>query len=120
MIPVGLRYYFKREIATVADVEAEAEAVDDIPGGGDRILAEGPRVDPGKGKVGRLIELSDDESDLYSDEESDEDEDMDLDGNNSDLFDEMMDEDDLDSEGLAGDAEEANRAANDEEWEDEE
>lgn len=49
--------------------------------------------------------------------------DVDMDGNNSDLFDEMMeqDEDDFDSEGLAGDAEEMIHDGMDEdEWEDEE
>ncbi|KAI1365506.1 Brix domain-containing protein [Xylaria arbuscula] len=41
-------------------------------------------------------------------------------GNNSDLFDEMMEEDEMDSEGLAGDAEEAlNEAMDEDEWEDE-
>ncbi|KAI0749851.1 oxalate transporter [Daedaleopsis nitida] len=72
MIPVGLRYYFKREIATVADAEAEAEAVEEIAEDDDRLLAEGPRVDHGKGKAPPLILLSDDESDLDS-EDSDED-----------------------------------------------
>ncbi|KAI0366318.1 hypothetical protein BV20DRAFT_972045 [Pilatotrama ljubarskyi] len=72
MIPVGLRYYFKREIATVADVEAEAEAAEEDLNG-DRILAEGPPAGPGKGKNQPLIMLSDDESELYSDGESDED-----------------------------------------------
>ncbi|KAI0126238.1 putative ribosome biogenesis protein Ssf2 [Xylariales sp. AK1849] len=55
----------------------------------------------------------DDEGD--DDEEYDE---MDLDGNNSDLFDEMMEEGEFDSEGLAGDAEEAVNAIEEEEWED--
>lgn len=50
--------------------------------------------------------------------EEDEDEEMDYDGYGSDLFDELMDEDEVDSEGLAGDAEEANAAEN--EWEDDE
>lgn len=73
MIPVGLRYYFKREIATVVDVEAEAEAAEASAESGDRLLAEGPRADPGKGKAAPLIAYSDDDSELYSDEESDED-----------------------------------------------
>ncbi|KAI0636192.1 oxalate transporter [Trametes polyzona] len=72
MIPVGLKYYFKREIVTVADVEAEAEAAEEGVEG-DRLLAEGPPVIPGKGKTARLISFSDDESEMYSDEESDED-----------------------------------------------
>ncbi|KAI4864157.1 ribosome biogenesis protein-like protein Ssf2 [Hypoxylon rubiginosum] len=50
----------------------------------------------------------------------DEDEDVEMDGNNSDLFDEMMEEDEMDSEGLAGDAEEAlGELMDDDEWEDE-
>lgn len=47
------------------------------------------------------------------DEGGDEDEEMDYDGYGSDLFDDMMD-DEVDSEGLAGDAEEANAAKKDE------
>ena len=73
MIPVGLRYYFKREIATVADVEAEAEAAEAEVDAEDRILAEGPRADPGKGKAPPLIIISDDESDLLSETDSEED-----------------------------------------------
>ncbi|KAI1774897.1 ribosome biogenesis protein-like protein Ssf2 [Hypoxylon cercidicola] len=50
----------------------------------------------------------------------DEDDDVEMDGNNSDLFDEMMEEDEMDSEGLAGDAEEAlGEQMDDDEWEDE-
>ncbi|KAI0970059.1 Brix domain-containing protein [Xylaria arbuscula] len=49
-----------------------------------------------------------------------DDEDDEFDGNNSDLFDEMMEEDELDSEGLAGDGEEAlNEEMDEDEWEDE-
>ncbi|KZT06117.1 oxalate transporter [Laetiporus sulphureus 93-53] len=74
MIPVGLRYYFKSELATVVDVEADAESIaarytDDAS---DLLLEEGPQVEPSKGKDVRLIMLSDDEED-YSDGESDED-----------------------------------------------
>ncbi|THH00081.1 hypothetical protein EW026_g2401 [Hermanssonia centrifuga] len=75
MIPVGLRYYFKRELASVVDVEAagevEAEALQ--VENGDVILAEGPPVDLTKGKTAQLVLLSDDESELYSDEDNDED-----------------------------------------------
>ncbi|KAI1190463.1 Brix domain-containing protein [Nemania serpens] len=50
----------------------------------------------------------------------DDDEDEEFDGNNSDLFDEMMEQDELDSEGLAGDGEEAfNEEMDEDEWEDE-
>ncbi|KAI1133135.1 Brix domain-containing protein [Nemania abortiva] len=49
-----------------------------------------------------------------------DDDDDEFNGNNSDLFDEMMEEDELDSEGLAGDGEEAvNGEMDDDEWEDE-
>lgn len=53
--------------------------------------------------------------------DDDDEEDDELNGNNSDLFDEMMEEDEIDSEGLAGDGEEAfNQEMDDEdEWEDE-
>lgn len=76
MIPVGLRYYFKRELATVADVEAEAEAEEALEAEPDRILAEGPRaiMDAKKAKAARLVMLSDDdaeESEGYTDEDSD-------------------------------------------------
>lgn len=72
MIPVGLRYYFKREVASVADAEAaveEAEQLED--GSGDTILASSPLDDGTKGKTARLIVLDDDESDEFSDDESD-------------------------------------------------
>ncbi|KAI1655184.1 Brix-domain-containing protein [Daldinia decipiens] len=52
--------------------------------------------------------------------EDEDDEDVEMNGYNSDLFDEMMEEDEIDSEGLAGDAEEAIGDQMDEdEWEDE-
>ena len=82
MIPVGLRYYFKRELATVADVEAaaevaeaEAEAEELESEGGDAVLQQGPPAMDLKGKTtAQLIVLSDDEgSSLFSDDDSDED-----------------------------------------------
>lgn len=75
MIPVGLRYYFKRELASVADVEAAVEAETEALAEEeeDVILARGPRSDLAKGKTTQLIVLSDDESDGYSDGDSDED-----------------------------------------------
>ena len=76
MIPVGLRYFFKRELASVADVEATAESVGERyhdEEDEDVILAQGPPVDANKGKTAQLIVLSDDESEIYSDEDSDED-----------------------------------------------
>ncbi|KAI1260599.1 Brix domain-containing protein [Xylariaceae sp. FL1019] len=49
-----------------------------------------------------------------------DDEGDDVNGNNSDLFDEMMEDDEIDSEGLAGDGEEAvNEGMGQDEWEDE-
>ncbi|THH23213.1 hypothetical protein EUX98_g7965 [Antrodiella citrinella] len=73
MIPVGMRYYFKRELASVADVEAEAEAIQ-AEENGDTILEEGPRaMDSRKGKTAQLIMLEDDDSDEYSIEGSEED-----------------------------------------------
>ncbi|KAI5867368.1 ribosome biogenesis protein-like protein Ssf2 [Durotheca rogersii] len=49
-----------------------------------------------------------------------DDDDVEMNGNNSDLFDEMMDDDEFDSEGIAGDAEEAiGEQMDDDEWEDE-
>ena len=75
MIPVGLRYYFKRDIQAVADVEAEAAAAEAAEDAEDRILAQGPptRSGLGKGKAQPLIVISDDESELGSDIDSDED-----------------------------------------------
>ncbi|KAI0073674.1 hypothetical protein K474DRAFT_1627173 [Panus rudis PR-1116 ss-1] len=77
MIPVGLRYYFRRELADVAEVEAEAELLEedeDEDANGDRILAQGSRAVNGKkAKQAQLIMLSDDEEELYSDEDTDED-----------------------------------------------
>lgn len=74
MIPVGLRYFFKRELASVADVEAAAEEAEELENeNNDTILAQGPLVNPAKGKTTQLIMLSDDEDDLFSDDDSDED-----------------------------------------------
>lgn len=75
MIPVGLRYYFKRELVAVADVEANANAVEDLEPyhDNDVVLEQGPHAVPFKGKDARLIVLDDDESDGYSDGDGDED-----------------------------------------------
>jgi uncharacterized membrane protein YdjX (TVP38/TMEM64 family) len=75
MIPVGLRYFFKRQTATVADVEATAEVEGERYRDEDEdvILAQGPQIGPIKGKPTQLIIISDDESGAYSDEESEED-----------------------------------------------
>ncbi|GBE88482.1 oxalate transporter [Sparassis latifolia] len=74
MIPVGLRYYFKRELVAVVDVEAEAEAEERTAAqDGDLVLAEGPPTVVYKGKDAQLILIDDEESEEYSDEDSDED-----------------------------------------------
>ncbi|KAI0703824.1 hypothetical protein BC835DRAFT_1262421 [Cytidiella melzeri] len=73
MIPVGLRYFFKRELASVADVEAAAEEAQQQEDSGDFIIAQGPPVNMLKNKSAPLIMLSDDEDELLSEGESDED-----------------------------------------------
>ena len=88
MIPVGLRYVFKRELASVAATEAAADDANAMENGeatstsgdtnSDLILAEGPPAvdgDVGKAKAvatTRLIMLDEDDDD-YSDESDDED-----------------------------------------------
>ncbi|KAH9904030.1 ribosome biogenesis protein-like protein Ssf2 [Xylariomycetidae sp. FL2044] len=63
-----------------------------------------------KGKKGEDGNADEDDEDMYDN----------VDGNNSDMFDEMMEEDDFDSEGLAGDGEEAvNEDMDEDEWEEE-
>ena len=74
MIPVGLRYFFKRQLATVADVEAAAEeAQEQEDNNGDVVIARGPLVDTLRNKAAPLILLSDDEDGLSSEGDSDED-----------------------------------------------
>lgn len=75
LVPVGLRYYFKKELANVETVEADVEAEEGALLGdeADLIIAEGPPAMPKKGKQPQLILLSDNESEGYSDAESDED-----------------------------------------------
>lgn len=75
MIPVGLRFFFKRELASVTDAEAVADEAEELESeNNDPILAQGPPLDPTKkGKTTHLIMLSDDESETFSDEETDED-----------------------------------------------
>jgi len=78
LIPVGLRYYFKRELASVHDVEGPAD--DDLEseeGGGDQILAVGPRTPLKKAKNNQLVLMDGDETDDFlEDYEDDEDEDV--------------------------------------------
>ncbi|KAI0346192.1 oxalate transporter [Trametopsis cervina] len=68
MIPVGLRYFFKNELASVANVEANAQDAERDENG-DLILDQEPIVPP---KSGPLIMYSDEEGG-YSDGDSDED-----------------------------------------------
>jgi len=86
LIPVGLRYWFRREVDAVADVgqgdgeelEGAIEYGDDGTEGPDRILAAGPRLVTNKMKNlnGRLVMLEDEEDEDYDDDEDDEDEDL--------------------------------------------
>ena len=72
LIPVGLRYYFKRELASVQDVGTERlEGVEE----GDQILAVGPRAPP-KNKSSQLVLMDEDDTDDFLDEEDEEDEDI--------------------------------------------
>ena len=61
LIPVGLRYYFKRELASVNDIEAIADAEPGQAEVEDRIFSHRPRVDIGNTKTARLILLNDDD-----------------------------------------------------------
>ncbi|KAG2071768.1 hypothetical protein BDR04DRAFT_1052421 [Suillus decipiens] len=71
LIPVGLRYYFKREIASVADVEQGGLEEEFSEESEDLILAAGPRVRVKKTRAAPLVELSDEETDVYSEDEDD-------------------------------------------------
>lgn len=77
LIPVGLRYYFKRELASVHDVEEIAdEGREREEEGGDQILAVGPRATAKKGKISQLVLIDDDETDDFLEDYDDEDEDI--------------------------------------------
>jgi len=72
MIPVGLRYFFKRELASVNEVEPVTDIEAGVVEEEDRILEQGPRVDAGKMKVGTLIVIDDegiDSGDFDDDED---------------------------------------------------
>lgn len=78
LIPVGLRYYFKKELETVTDVEQAEEL---LPAGEsdeeeDRILAVGPPSARGKFKSNRLVNVVGDESDDFFDDDDDDDSDV--------------------------------------------
>jgi uncharacterized membrane protein YdjX (TVP38/TMEM64 family) len=86
LIPVGLRYWFRREVDAVADVqegeEEEMECEIEYGSSGEedstRILAAGPRVVTNKTKNlnGRVTILEDEVEGDYYDDEDDEDEDL--------------------------------------------
>jgi uncharacterized membrane protein YdjX (TVP38/TMEM64 family) len=74
LIPVGLRYFFKRELDSVSDVEqaddSEVREADDE----DQILAVGPRAGENKGKTQQLVVLDDDDTlDDFFDDDTDSD-----------------------------------------------
>ncbi|KAG2145249.1 hypothetical protein DEU56DRAFT_789647 [Suillus clintonianus] len=71
LIPVGLRYYFKREIASVVDVEQGGLEEELFEESEDHILAVGPRARVKKTRAAPLVELSDEETDVYSEDEDD-------------------------------------------------
>jgi hypothetical protein len=74
LIPVGLRYYFKGQAASVADVEQREPLLDEEDEGEeDELLASGPRAMP---KVKSFKVLADDSSGELFDDEDDEDEDV--------------------------------------------
>jgi len=74
LIPVGLRYYFKRELASVQEVEQSADDDQEREEGSDQILAVGPSK---KSKISRLVLVDDDETDDFlEDYEDDDDEDI--------------------------------------------
>jgi uncharacterized membrane protein YdjX (TVP38/TMEM64 family) len=77
LIPVGLRYYFKRELASVQDVEGPEDGDLEEEEGGDLILAVGPRR-PVKKRTNTQIVLmdDDDETDEFLEDYDDEDEDV--------------------------------------------
>ena len=78
MIPVGLRYFFKREVATVVDTEVEVAQQEEAElflgdDQSDLLLEEGPQLDARKAKAARMLMLTDGESEPYSDGDEDED-----------------------------------------------
>lgn len=76
LIPVGLRYFFKRELASVQEVDETEELLDDDEEGQDQILAVGPRARAKYAKNSRLVLMDDDDSADFLEDEEDEDEDI--------------------------------------------
>ena len=73
LIPVGLRYYFKRQVASVTDVEERELLMDGEEEGEGELLAVGPQAIP---KSKRYTVLADDSSGELLDEDEDVDEDV--------------------------------------------
>ena len=67
LIPVGLRYYLRRGVGSIDDIEAVSE-VDQAE---DRILAQGPPGPAGKGKATHVV--YEDESESGSEDEGEDD-----------------------------------------------
>jgi uncharacterized membrane protein YdjX (TVP38/TMEM64 family) len=76
LIPVGLRYYFKRELASVQDVEGSEDGGVEEDESGDRILAVGPPCPVKKRTDTQIVLIDDDETDDFLDDYEDEDEDV--------------------------------------------
>jgi len=72
MIPVGLRYWFRREVDSVVQDEIEDDfSQDQVGEGGDRILAVGP-VNMGKKSRSLQERFRDDIESLHSSEDDDD------------------------------------------------
>jgi len=67
LIPVGLRYYLRRGVGSIDDIEA-VSAGDQ---GEDRILAQGPPGPVGKGKPTHIIYQDESESEPEDEDEED-------------------------------------------------
>lgn len=77
LIPVGLRYFFGRELASVQAVEDVGEGEAEEEAGEDQILAMGPRAAPKYARDSRLVLIDDDEAEEFAEyEDQDEDEDI--------------------------------------------
>lgn len=81
LIPVGLRYYFKRDVAAVAAVEASD--LDDFPqDSDDHILAVGPLPLSKKPTSPQLTSVYVSDGRFYADQQLEQDEDIDDDDDN--------------------------------------
>ncbi|EGN98989.1 hypothetical protein SERLA73DRAFT_181761 [Serpula lacrymans var. lacrymans S7.3] len=73
LIPVGLRYYFKPQVASAVDVEQGPSEEDVEEEEEDQILAAGPSAPLNKAKTPQLVNLLDEESEDDYEDEIDED-----------------------------------------------